>query len=286
MGDVLRPDTEGAQEGKAGAIVLLLTPAQLDPTLPTELVIERDERGWVKWRAPLTAPRLRWSSPARKPKRGVTPGTCKVRDGIVAKKRASVLRLGKSCERVMDVLEAAGGSMTLDALADALQVKRPRDLTRRKNIETGKGRDGFVTRLENVGVLEVFGDTVVLAENWLEALDRERDRAGEIELYRRDMARYNRERDGYRNRNKIKPDTAPTQEAMKESRESYPGRRRRDITAALALLFAERPEYRGRRAGQIACMLPWYLPEDFPRGPSGVPKDAEVDAILDGEAVA
>jgi len=96
--------------------------------------------------------------------------------------------------------------MTLPALADAVGVKRPRDLTRRKNPETGKGRDGFVTRLQDVGVLEVAGDIVALTEDWLEALDRERERAGEIDLYRRDMARYNRERDGYRNRHEVKPD--------------------------------------------------------------------------------
>jgi hypothetical protein len=286
MDGILRPDNEGAQEGKAGALVLLLPPAQLDTNLTTEIVISRDEGGCVKWRAPLTAPRLRWSSPARKPRRGLTPGTRKVRDGIVSKKRDAVLRLGKSVEKVMDILEAAGGSMSLSALSDALHVKRPRDLTRRKNLETGKGRDGFVTRLENVGVVAVADGDVRLTEDWLEALDRERDRAGEIDLYRRDMARYNRERDGYRNRNKVKADPAPTQVEMQEDRESYPARRRAAITTALARLFTEHPEYRGRRAGQVACMLPWYLPADFPRGPTGAPKDGEVEKLLDGEAVA
>jgi bifunctional DNA primase/polymerase-like protein/primase-like protein len=286
MDGILRPDNAGTQEGKAGAIVLLLPPAQLDTTLPTELVIEEEEGGCVKWRAPLTAPRLRGSSPAYKPRRGLVRGTTKVRNAPVAEKRAAVIRLGKSCEKVMDVLEAAGGSMTLSTLADAVDVKRPRDLTRHKNLATGTGRDGFVTRLENVGVVEVADGIVTLTEDWLDALDRERDRAGEIDLYRRDMARYNRERGGYRNRNKIKADPAPTQEEMKEARESYPARRRAAITTALARLFAERPEYRRRRAGQVSCKLPWYLPADFPRGPDGAPKDAEVEDILDGEAVA
>lgn len=203
MGDMFRIDNEGAESGKSGAIIFLLTPAPIYTTLPTGFFTEG---GCKDWRAPLTAPRLRWSSPARKPRRGVTPGTCKVRDGIVSKKRDAVVRLGKSCEKVMDSLEAAGGSMTLSALADAVNVKRPRELTRRKNLETGKGRDGFVTRLEDVGVLEVDGDTVALLKDWLEALDRERDRAGEIGLYRRDMARYNRESKAYRNREKVKTD--------------------------------------------------------------------------------
>ena len=70
--------------------------------------------------------------------------------------------------------------MTPGDLAAEIDVKRPRDLTRRKNLKTGKGRDAFVTRLADVGgVLEVTGDSVCLREDWLEALDREREDAGE-----------------------------------------------------------------------------------------------------------
>jgi hypothetical protein len=286
MGDVLRVDNENVEPGKSGALVLLSPPAPTDTTLPTESFIERDEGGCVSWRAPLTAPRLRWSTPSYKPRRGLVKGTTKVRSAPLQEKRAAVIRLGKSCERVMDRLEEAGGSMTLSALGAAVGVKRPRDLTRRKNLETGKGRDGFVTRLQDVGVLAVVGDTVALAENWLEALDRERDRAGEIELYKRDMRRYNEQSRAYRNRNKVKADPAPSQEDMRESRESYPTRRREAIEDALARLFQERPEYRLRRVGQITCQLVFHLPDDFPQGSDGAPRDAEVEAILDGEAAA
>ncbi len=94
--------------------------------------------------------------------------------------------------------------MTLAALAAAVDARRPRDLTRAKDAATGRGRDGYVTRLANVGVLAVVGDTVTLAGDWLEALDRERDRAGEIALFRQDMARYNRESRAYRDRHKVK----------------------------------------------------------------------------------
>jgi len=184
----------------------------------------------------------------------------------------------------MDRLEGAGGTMTLAELAGAVDVKRPRDLTRRKNLATGKGRDGFVTRLENVGVVTVAGDTVTLAADWLEALDRERDRAGEIALYRRDMRKYNRESKAYRNREKVEAEPAPSQEEMRETRESYPERRREAIKAALARLFREQPEYRGRRAGQITCRLPFFFDPDFPRGRDGMPKDSEVEAVLDGAA--
>jgi hypothetical protein len=184
----------------------------------------------------------------------------------------------------VDRLEAAGGSITLPDLADAIDVKRPRDLTRRKNQATGKGRDGFVSRLQDIGVLVVNDDVVSLCEDWLESLDQERERAGEIALYRRDMARYNRERSGFRNRHKVKADPAPSEEEMRAARESYPARRREAIEAAIIQLFRERPEYRGKRAGQITCHLMFYLPDDFPRGSIGPPKDAEVEDILDGVA--
>lgn len=186
MTDLFRVESEGAESGKSGAIVFLLPPAPIFTTLPTERGFEE---GCKDSRAPFTAPRLRWSSPARKSRRGTTPGTSKVRDSF-SKKRDAVVRLGKSCERVMDVLEAAGGYMTLADLAAELQVRRPREISRRKNLETGKGRDGFVTRLEDVGVLQVVEGAVSLSEDWLEALDRERQSAGEIADHERDRKNY------------------------------------------------------------------------------------------------
>jgi hypothetical protein len=71
---------------------------------------------------------------------------------------------------------------------------------------------------------------------------------------------------------------------MRESRDSYPVRRQGAIGDALARLFRDHPEYRGRRIGQITCRLVEFLPQYFPRGPDGVPKDSEVEEILDGFA--
>jgi hypothetical protein len=196
--EVFRVDGEGSQSGKSGTITFLLPPAPIFTTLPTEVLVEG---GCEDWRAPFTAPRLRWSSPPRKSgKRGVVTGTRRVRQSLGSKARDAVERLGKSCENAVDDVEAAGGAMRLDDLAAKLGVKRARDLTRRVNPKTGKGRDGFVTKLVAAGVFEVHGDTVALVDEWLEALNEERERSGEIALFRRDIAQYNRERDGYRNR--------------------------------------------------------------------------------------
>ena len=196
--EVFRVDSEGSQSGKSGTITFLLPPAPTFTTLPTQ---GRIEDGCEDSRVPFTASRLRWSSPPRKRgKRGVVAGTRRVRQSLGSKARDAVERLGKSCENAVDDVEAAGGTLRLDDLAVKLGVKRARDLTRRVNPKTGKGRDGFVTKLVAAGVFEVHGDTVTLVDEWLEALNEERDRSGEIALFRRDMAQYNRERDGYRNR--------------------------------------------------------------------------------------
>jgi hypothetical protein len=204
----------------------------------------------VPLRAPFTASRLRWSAPG-------------------------ILRLGKSCEAVIDYLEQLGGSATLEELADLMHVSRLRDFRRR-----------VIGRLEERGVVECSETRVSLVGDWLEVLNREREKSGEIAAYRRDMDRFNRQREGYCKRHENKPDPAPSEEDMREARESYPERRREAIEAGLAHLFQERPEYRGRRVGQITCRLVFHLPDDFPRGSDGAPRDAEVEAILDGEAAA
>jgi hypothetical protein len=288
MTDVFRQDNEGAGEGKAGTIVLLCQGAPIDTTLPTGSLIGEKQGGCVSWRAPLTAPRRRWSSPRFKRRRGVTPGTSRVRTGPAPKKRDGVGRIGKGTEPVVDTLEASGGTMALADLAAAVGVKRPRDLTRRKDPRTGKGRDGYVTRLEDAGIVRVSGCSVSFAGDWLDALDHDREASGEMDLYRRDMSKYNHDREAYRNRHETEASVspAPTEEEMGELREGYPERRRRAVEDAIARLFRERPEYRERRVGQITCRLIFHLPEDFPRGDLGPPKDAEVEEILEQNGAA
>jgi hypothetical protein len=141
-------------------------------------------------RAPLTAPRLRWSSPGGKGRRaGVVPGTHRVRQTPRAEARVTVKRLGKTAEQVVDQLEAAGGSLSMEDLAEAMGSKRPRDLRRR-----------VISRLVDARVVVVVDNVVSLAEDWLEHLNEERELAGEIEAYRADMRCYAAERDAYRAR--------------------------------------------------------------------------------------
>jgi predicted transcriptional regulator len=253
---LIRKDDSDRSGTQAGAFVLLEQRATLYHSPTTEHLRKGEEASGKG----LRAPRLRWSAPVFE----------RVGDEMI---RTTILRLGKGCGAVIDALERAGGSATVEELADALHKSRTRDLRRR-----------LITRLVSAGVVECSSNTVSLAADWMEALNRERELTGEIAAYQRDMSRYARERDAYRNRRGLRPDRAPSEREMQHRRESYPERRRQYIAAAIARLFAERPEYRTRRTGQITCAIARFIESDFPLGQDGYPKDAEVEALLDGVA--
>lgn len=146
-------------------------------------------------RASFTAPRLRWGCPTFE----------RVGDEI---ERGYIQRLGKSAGQVLDVLEAHGGTLGLADLAELVGCKRPRDLRRRA-----------VAKLEEAGVVECSGARVVLRDDWLESLERERERAGEHDAQRRDMARYACEREAWRSRRERPADPAPSAANMDRERE-------------------------------------------------------------------
>jgi DNA-binding transcriptional ArsR family regulator len=127
------------------------------------------------------APRLRWSSPGSKTRLGLVSGTRRVRGSQRLRPRPPVKRLGKIRGALVDALDVAGGTLTLEELAAALHRKRPRDLARRRNPETGKGRDGPLIMLEEAGILTIDGDTVNLTDRWLEALEDQRRLGREID---------------------------------------------------------------------------------------------------------
>jgi hypothetical protein len=144
---------------------------------------------------------LRWSGPRFD----------RVGDEVV---RTTVLRLGKTAGAVIDYLEKIGGCATVEEIAEFLQVSRARDMRRR-----------VISRLEAAGVVECSGEVVSLAEDWLEALNREREVAGEIAAQRRDVARYARERIGYCNRRKNKPGCSPSNRELEAVRDAWQARR-------------------------------------------------------------
>ena len=141
----------------------------------------------------MCVPRLRWSSPGRKARRGLDKKTRRVRDNVQPPVEA-VKRLGKVRGAVVDTLKAAGGTCTLGELCEALRRSRPRDLRRR-----------VLPMLVEAGIVKVEGDLVRLADDWEEALERERARKGEIRVERFYRTRYRQQREAFRNRHKVKP---------------------------------------------------------------------------------
>ena len=183
---------------------------------------------------PPTAPRLRWSSPGRKVERlrGVVPGTSRVREtprfskGVTVREsleefpdRPYVKRLGPARGAVLDALEDAGREMTRQEIADALH-RRARDLVRRKK-PGSKGRDGVLVMLEDAGIIECEGDVVRLAADWIQKLDEERERKGEISQSEQQAEDHRKQGERYRDYLKSvknKPSAAGLA-AVKRSRE-------------------------------------------------------------------
>lgn len=259
---LVRYDNEGRAQEEAGAFVLV-DPANKVGHLPTEVIEERkmvEGGGLPCLHTPYSAPRLRHTAPRFD----------RIGDEII---RSVERRLGKTCGAIIDALERRGGSATVAGLMADLGAKT-RWYFRGTNL----------ARLQEAGVVEVTGNLVALAGHWLDHLNDERERSGEIAAQRRDMARHEREREAYRTHRERKADRAPTQREMDERREKAPASRREAIEQGLVRLFREKPEFWNRRVGQITCeLILRYIGSDFPRGvdPGGPPTDAEVLEILE-----
>jgi len=142
----------------------------------------------------LRAPRLMWSSPKVKGRRGLVKGTRMVRQGVRSEPRPAVKRLGKTRGAILDALDAGGGVLTLQEIADALHRKRARDLRRRN-----------LPMLEEAGIITVDGDVVTLAEDWLDRLEDARELGGEIEAEEHARRRYRDKSRAYHNRQQVEP---------------------------------------------------------------------------------
>src|SRR5215211_847779 len=140
----------------------------------------------------LRAPRLMWSSPKVKGRRGLVKGTRMVRQGVRSEPRPTVKRLGKTRGAILDALDAGGGVLTLEEIADALHRKRARDLRRRS-----------LPMLEEAGIITVDGDVVTLAEDWLDRLEDTRELGGEIEAEEHARRRYRDKSRAYHNRQQV-----------------------------------------------------------------------------------
>jgi hypothetical protein len=165
----------------------------------------------------LRAPRLMWSRPKFTPKRGTVTGTRRVRESKAGEPRDRITRLGKIRGAVLDALDVAGGSATLQEIADVLHRKRARDIRRRS-----------LPMLEEFGILTVEEDRVTLAANWLDRLEEAREIGGELEAEQLARRRYRDKSRAYHNRDKppVSKPSAAGLEAVRRSREKSREHRR------------------------------------------------------------
>ena len=182
-------------------------------------------------------------------------------------------RIGKSRAAILRPLAECGGAGELSRAEIAARLGRKPSSMRAP-----------LRWLVEAGLLERtrYGHYALPAD-FARRVEDARELGREPEADRLQIARHDRERDGYRNRRGEKPQRAPTEGETRQRRESYPERRRIATERAIAALFREHPEYRARRVGQITARLVHYIGSDFLGGQLGAPKDQEVEAILDGE---
>jgi hypothetical protein len=107
---------------------------------------------------------------------------------------ARIERLGKIRGAILDALDAAGGTLTLQELGE-ITGRRPRDLVRRKRTENG--RDGLLIWPIEAGIVQVDGETVSLTEDWLQRLEFEREIGEEVEMSEIAERRYKQKRADY-----------------------------------------------------------------------------------------
>jgi hypothetical protein len=184
-------DNKGREADASGGFVLRPRVRHIEKTrteAEAELDAEKEEAArklqgaYPPGDLPLSAPRLRWSSPKWKPTEEMIHEHRLGTRSYLPEPRERVDRLGKICGHVVDFLELSGGSASEKEIAYALGVKRLRNLRRRT-----------LLKLEGAGVITYDGDQVILADGWLVALEREREAKGEIERAELDRQRFERE---------------------------------------------------------------------------------------------
>jgi hypothetical protein len=101
------------------------------------------------------------------------------------------------------------------------------------------------------------GDYIRLVENWLDALNAERERSGEVKKLRLDTQKYKRER--IARRLKIKANRAPSEAEMDAAREAREERERQRRQHPVSLLAAVLHEYLYHDNPHDACQPPGWL---------------------------
>jgi hypothetical protein len=207
-------DNEGRKPDKTGAFVLRANVDQYgrgEPHATEEL--RACDPGGLHLRGLPDVPRLRWSRPKYAPRRGVVPGTRRVRSSRPLPPRERIERLGKIRGAVVDALEVAGGDLALQQLCEVLHRRRARDLRRR-----------VLPMLEDAGIIAVEGGVVRLTKGWSERLEAARAAGGEMEADELAERRRRLNSRAYHRRHET-PKSEPSAECLRAIQGSHEARR-------------------------------------------------------------
>ncbi len=174
---LLHKDNAGREEGKTGAFVLVASVKQVGESPAEEEKATRSLRGSYRTTLHPQSPRLRASRPKLKPTKKMIQEHRLGTRSRLPEPREGLKRLGKKRSHVFDRLDA-GGTLSVEELGGMLGV-RPYDLTRRKT--SPKGRDGLLAWPEEAGIILIEGNTVALADDWLDRLEEAREKGEELE---------------------------------------------------------------------------------------------------------
>jgi len=173
--------------------------------------------------APL--PEMRWSSPGRKPRRGVVKGTRRVRQGrSLSDEVLSKRRPGKKRLEIVRYLAANGGAASRAELLERFGGKATtwRDFKKQILADLLGARRSYQGKPLEVGppVVELDDAGIHLVEGWREALEEHRIIGQEPEAADEQKRRHLAQSIAYRKRREMPADPAPTEEEMDEGREA------------------------------------------------------------------
>ena len=225
---------------------------------------------------------MRWSSPGRKPRRGVVKGTRRVRQGhSLSAEIPSKRRPGKKRLEIVRYLAANGGAATREELLQRFGGKTTtwRDFKKQILADLLGARRAYQGQALSVGppVVELDAAGIHLTEDWREALEEHRIIGQEPEAADEQKRRHLAQSIAYRKRNEMPADPAPTEEEMAEGREARHKRRRIEqlVAQGMARDFAT----------EAVLGADGFIEDLRPTGDADPPPDAQEEHPLDCECL-
>lgn len=232
-------------------------------------------------------PEMRWSSPGRKPRRGLVKDTRRVRQGhSLTAEVPSKRRPGKKRFEIVRYVTANGGRATREELLERFGGPHTtwRDFKKQILADLLGARRAYQGQHLSVGppVVALDDAGIHLVEGWREALEEHRNIGQEPEAADEQQRRHLAQSIAYRKRREMPADPAPTEEEMdaeREARSARPDPRRR-VEALVGQGMAR--EIAAREVRRADGFLGDLSPVDLDDTPPGPPEEHPLDCACLG----